>query len=556
MFFGGRDFHQYIKEIGILIVIVVTVFSSKSGADERNTSAVAGNNFRLHPGNISQTEVFISVHPGEPNIMFASANTINFSPFFVSEGIYATTDGGVNWFGNDTCTGAPITFHGGDPGIAIDKDGTFILTRLGAGPFTGLYSHFSTDHGLTWSSQNTITTDILERASVATDGFPASNFYGRTYAVWVRLLTPYPTFFAYTDNGGASWSSPVQINTPVQRSAGGDVAVGSDGTVHVCWAGVQSTSPFTEVFVGYAKSTNGGNSWTVTENAFSTQGIKGMLPEKQNSRVDGLPRIAIDNSGGPRDGWIYIVTTQRNLAPAGNDPDIILHKSSDGGASWSAGMRVNQDELNNGKIQYMPGITVDAFGGINIIYYDDRTTTSDSSSVFLSRSIDGGVTWQDYEISDHHFKPVPIGGLGQGYQGDNIDIAAVGNTLWPVWMDNSTGIYQIWTSPIDLVALGTETPDDAPLPTDFELYQNYPNPFNPVTNIEFRIADFELVKLVIYDLLGREVKTLVHRKLAPGSYSVKWDGRDETGKPVASGVYIYRLRAGRNSLAKKALLLK
>ncbi|NIT52759.1 MAG: hypothetical protein GWO41_08495, partial [candidate division Zixibacteria bacterium] len=77
---------------------------------------------------------------------------------------------GSSWFGSDTCTGAPITVHGGDPGITIDKDGTFILTRLGTAPFSGLYSHFSTDNGLTWSDQNVITTDDLERAAVATDG--------------------------------------------------------------------------------------------------------------------------------------------------------------------------------------------------------------------------------------------------------------------------------------------------------------------------------------------------------------------------------------------------
>ncbi|NIV15538.1 MAG: hypothetical protein GWN62_31050, partial [Aliifodinibius sp.] len=73
-----------------------------------------------------------------------------FDPFFVSEGIYVTMDGGTTWTGNDTCTGEPIAFHNGDPGIAIDKNGTFILVRVGdPNFFPGVFSHYSTDNGVT-----------------------------------------------------------------------------------------------------------------------------------------------------------------------------------------------------------------------------------------------------------------------------------------------------------------------------------------------------------------------------------------------------------------------
>ncbi len=141
---------------------------------------------------------------------------------------------------------------------------------------------------------------------------------------------------------------------------------------------------------------DGGNTWQVTEKAFQVNGIQGMLAEKQNIRVNGLPRIAIDKSGNERDGWIYIITAEKNYGAAGNDPDIILHKSTDKGQSWSGPIRVNQDEFNNGKIQYFPAITIDKFGGLNILYYDDRLTTSDSTGVFLSRSTDGGITFKDF----------------------------------------------------------------------------------------------------------------------------------------------------------------
>lgn len=144
-------------------------------------------NYLLYPSSISQTEPTIVNHPQNENILFVSANTIRFSPFFVSEGVYLSTDGGQTWSGSDTCKGEYINFHGGDPAIAIDKNGRFILTRLGRTPFVGLFVHFSTDMGKTWSFQNMINDHDLERASLASDVFPNSPFYGRTYSVWVRF---------------------------------------------------------------------------------------------------------------------------------------------------------------------------------------------------------------------------------------------------------------------------------------------------------------------------------------------------------------------------------
>lgn len=414
-------------------------------------SARLGTNYRIYPSNVTQTETFIVRHPTNPNILFASANTINLSTGFVSEGIYVTTNGGQSWYGTDTCPCPPINFHRGDPGIAIDKDGRFLLIRLGFSP--GLYSHYSTDNGLTWSGQRTVATNDQDRASLVSDVNPSSPYYGRSYAAWVRYSMPFPVVFSFTDDGGQSWSAPAQINNPTRRGQGGEIALGPNGEVLVCWAGVISTSPFTEDFVGFARSTNGGASWTVIENAFDMNGIAGTFPSKGSIRVNGLPRIDVDKSEGPRNGWIYIVTTQRNLLPAGSDPDIILNRSTNGGTTWSAGIRVNRDALNNGKFQYFPAIHVDNFGGVNILYYDDRNTTSDSTGVFLARSTDGGETWREFEISDHNFKPQPIGGLGQGYQGDNIGLTSVDSTLWPVWMDNSSGIYQLWTRPVALSAL-------------------------------------------------------------------------------------------------------
>jgi len=89
------------------------------------------------------------------------------------------------------------------------------------------------------------------------------------------------------------------------------------------------------------------------------------------------------------------------------------------------------------------------------------------------------------------------------------------------------------------------------LPGRYRLEQNYPNPFNPTTDIGFRIADFGLVRLAVYDLLGREVAVLVNEKKSPGSYSVRFDASS-----LASGIYLYRLQAGNFVSTSKMVLLR
>lgn len=498
-------------------------------------------NFRIYPSNVSQSEVFITSSPLDQNVLFSSCNTLTFIPFFVSEGIYVSENGGNSWTGSDMCSGEPVQFHGGDPGIAIDKNGTFIITRLGMAPFTGLYSHYSNDNGQTWSGQHVISTDDLERATVATDVTASSSYYGRTYAAWVKFASPFPIIYSYTDNGGQSWSTPQQINNPSHRSAGGDMTVGHNGAVYACWAGVTENSPFKEILIGFASSINGGETWNVTENAIEVNGITGILPNKENIRVNGLPGIAVDTTNGQRQGWIYIVTGQKELSPAGSDPDIIMYRSEDGGQSWSGGIRVNQDVVNNGKTQYFPTVHIDKYSGVNVIFYDDRNTTNDSTGVFLARSDNGGDSWTEVEISDHNFKPSPIGGLGQGYQGDNIDITSTDSTLWPVWMGNSTGTYQIWTGPLHFTEVN-DVEEFYTKPTLFTLKQNVPNPFNKNTVIGYELADGGFVSLDIYDSWGNLISNLVNEFKKPGYYEIEFDSsRILFSNKLISSILFYRL---------------
>jgi hypothetical protein len=94
--------------------------------------------------------------------------------------------------------------------------------------------------------------------------------------------------------------------------------------------------------------------------------------------------------------------------------------------------------------------------------------------------------------------------------------------------------------------------------TRAELGQNYPNPFNPTTSIEYLVPDGDglRVSLVVYDVRGARVRTLVNREQVGGRYTAKWDGRNDNNAQVSSGVYFYRLEAGRNVDTRRMLLLR
>lgn len=98
--------------------------------------------------------------------------------------------------------------------------------------------------------------------------------------------------------------------------------------------------------------------------------------------------------------------------------------------------------------------------------------------------------------------------------------------------------------------------EDETIPSSFELFQSYPNPFNNTTAIKYRLQKTADVSLVIYNVLGQKVRTLVEEEKQRGAVTVIWDGKDEQGKDLSSGIYFYRLTAGEVSQTRKMVLLK
>jgi len=94
------------------------------------------------------------------------------------------------------------------------------------------------------------------------------------------------------------------------------------------------------------------------------------------------------------------------------------------------------------------------------------------------------------------------------------------------------------------------------IPRSFQLFQNYPNPFNPSTTVRFQVPIESEVTIKIYDILGREIKTLFSEQMQRGTNTVEWDGLNDAGERMSSGTYIYRIVAGEFVQSKKMLLQK
>ena len=173
----------------------------------------------------------------------------------------------------------------------------------------------------------------------------------------------------------------------------------------------------------------------------------------------------------------------------------------------------------------------------------ERLTANDSSLVFVGGY---GSSSDTIRSAGHNRNPV----VSSEYTRDS------GTIMLAVWESNRSGHSQIYARWAKETIDGLRSVPHPP--ESFALFQNYPNPFNPTTTIKYTVEGIRSqasgvieVRIVIYDVLGREVATLVHAKQAPGTYEVRFDA-----SRFASGVYFYTLTAGNNSATKVMTILK
>ena len=117
-------------------------------------------------------------------------------------------------------------------------------------------------------------------------------------------------------------------------------------------------------------------------------------------------------------------------------------------------------------------------------------------------------------------------------------------------------IYQFYTEDGQLLSQGTESIMLKAIPEHFSLHQNYPNPFNPVTTINYDLPFQSMVSLVVYDIMGRKVTTLINEQRSEGYHSTVWNARNQQGAPVSAGIYFYQIQTSEYVKTRKMVILK
>ncbi|MFQ5584722.1 MAG: FlgD immunoglobulin-like domain containing protein, partial [Calditrichia bacterium] len=231
------------------------------------------------------------------------------------------------------------------------------------------------------------------------------------------------------------------------------------------------------------------------------------------------------------------------------------------GTAWFGDVMKTMD---SGDSWIATGIQLGIVEDIKIDHQNPNVVYAVGSSNGFKKSEDGGNSWNTYNaglppnvglkavVIDHHSEMLYLATQHSVYR-SNIDTiqweifsSGLPSNVHPTTMvmDTFNSILYLGTEhgiyKTDVVT-GTSVEGTTILPVNPHLYQNYPNPFNPTTTIKFQIpkSGFAILKIIV--ILGKEVATLLEKELPPGTYTVQWDGTNDAGIPVASGVYFYRL---------------
>ncbi len=286
------------------------------------------------------------------------------------------------------------------------------------------------------------------------------------------------------------------------------------------------------------KTTNGGQTWY--DSPGSSHGVVSIMqhPAYPNQVVYTTPENSLFRSYDWGETWSESAEwggERESLSSIAMFPDYpgrILISSSGNGAYISNTFGDTWDSWND----HIPSIMV------REIMSDPNNPThlylATNDSIFFSN--DFGESWSDYTFN--------IGDLSQGIK--RLQYDSLNHRLF-------AGHQRYGLFSLDLNTVSVYDTDQPVVPSNsFEITSIYPNPFNPSTTIEYELPGHSEVKLVIYDVAGHEVQTLVLGAKSQGSYDINWDGTDQSGKQVPSGMYFARLQAGEYSSVVKMVYLR
>ena len=445
----------------------------------------------------------------------------------IEKGVFRSTNDGKNWeLINNGLLGFPGSF-------ACDS-----TNRIFTGTCSGLY--FSTDKGESWNEcDDGIRNTSVEALAVKSNGdiFAATGLNG----------------IFRTSNNGESWIRVIH-DLEVSLIGFASIAINQDG--HIFAGNING---------GIFRSINNGENW-VKLNGPSIYGVYAIAFDSAGEVFVGTNGGGIYRSTDNGDTWenkntgltlkyngIYSFGVNRKdhvFAATYNG----VYRSTDHGEHW--------DNVNNGlPDDFVKSLVIDLNDNIFVV----------EPSYGVYRSIDNGTTWEvigegtikknvqslavnkDGDIFVGTLKNVFMS-TDAGENWDQIDISLTGNEIRSIVVDANGYVYAgtHLNGVFKSISQTTSVKNGkANIPGDFSLSQNYPNPFNPSTSITYSLPRSSHVVLKVYNILGKEVITLVNEEKPAGNYKVVFNGSNLT-----SGVYFYKVQAGSFVSTKKFVLLK
>ncbi len=458
--------------------------------------------------------------------------------FAAGQKIGVTTNGGVNW--TDISTSETEGLPWANIQALCFAGGNLIAGDNAVNVSTGIY--VSNNDGASWVRANSGVPDFCSNGIAASNGC---------------ILNATSAGIFRTSNDGAEWDNPTlhgsdyyrwaDFSTVAFRSGlyafagdvngyayvSSDAGVNWDGWIQIEKGASITSFAFISTFVfaatkpfeagvegGVYKSLDNGGTWSRVSN--------------------GLPTAADTNTN------VTSLAVIGNNLFAGTGHGVFL--STDYGTSWA--------KVNNG------------FTGnlVNALTVKGNELFAGTFGMGVFRSSDNGANWTHTSlITDVTALTVVDTNLFAGTWSSGIYRLKNWDSTWiPVGLPNeyvtsfafnngylyaATNNSSVWRRPISEITGVKEI--KVKIPSEFSLAQNYPNPFNPSSIIEFKLASRQFITLKVYDILGKEIKTLVNEERPAGSYSVLFNAAG-----ISSGVYFYKIQAGKFSETKKMILLR
>src|SRR5713101_4969489 len=420
-------------------------------------SVSVGSNIDMSNEPTPQSETSIAINPSGHSQIVGGSNEI----FRLPMRGYFSTDGGSTWGAVDLPLPPPLngsgTDFGSDPAVAWDTQGhvfyayIVVFFNRGFNAITGTEMAVarSSDAGRTWISTyfnfNSGTGKFNDKPYIAVDTNPGSPFRDTVYAAWdnASLASGQSSandviLVSRSTDAGRTFSTPVAASgtgSGPRVVIGADPFVAPDGTLHVAWHDVTGNQ------IVEASSADGGRSFGPAHTISPTQvAFDVAIPAQASRGALVYPACGGDTSTGANQGTLYCSWMDET---ASNGTDIFLSRSTDGGATWSSPLRVNDDPAGVANDQFNQWLSVDpSDGSVNLSWNDTRNDPAHlSTDIFYARSTDGGLSvGKNVQVTTAPTNETCCGAQLHDQYGDYEGIAAMYGSVFPVLTDRRAAV--------------------------------------------------------------------------------------------------------------------